>query len=109
MAGVTNGSLRVEILGSQHDRTLFACGVEALDRYLRVQAGQDARKNMAAPFVLVLSDGSLEPFFTRPISIGFASVTILILLLYIPAFKSLVTTITGTVSRQFQRLTSRAA
>jgi putative tricarboxylic transport membrane protein len=58
---------------------------------------------------LVLSDGSLEPFFTRPISIGFATVTILILLLYIPAFKSLVTTITGTVSRQFQRLTSRAA
>jgi hypothetical protein len=36
-------------------------------------------------------------------------VTILILLLYIPAFKSLVTTITGAVSRQFQRLTSRAA
>jgi Uncharacterized protein conserved in bacteria len=33
---------------------------------------------------LVLSDGSLEPFFTRPISIGFATVTILILLLYIP-------------------------
>ena len=44
---------------------------------------------------LVLSDGSLEPFFTRPISIGFATVTILILLLYIPAFKSLVATITG--------------
>ena len=40
---------------------------------------------------LVLSDGSLEPFFTRPISIGFATVTILILLMYIPAFKSLVT------------------
>src|SRR5260370_1249501 len=58
---------------------------------------------------LVLSDGSLEPFFTRPISVGFATVTILILLLYIPAFKSLVTTITGTVSRQFQRFTSRAA
>ena len=39
---------------------------------------------------LVLSDGSIEPFFTRPISIGFATVTILILLMYIPAFKSLV-------------------
>jgi putative tricarboxylic transport membrane protein len=58
---------------------------------------------------LVLSDGSIEPFFTRPISIGFASVTILILLLYIPAFKSLVTAITAAVSKQFQRLTSRAA
>jgi putative tricarboxylic transport membrane protein len=58
---------------------------------------------------LVLSDGSLEPFFTRPISIGFASVTILILLLYIPAFKSLVATITGAVSKQVRRLTSRPA
>ena len=58
---------------------------------------------------LVLSDGSIEPFFTRPISIGFATVTILILLLYIPAFKSLVATITGTISRQIQRLASRQA
>jgi putative tricarboxylic transport membrane protein len=58
---------------------------------------------------LVLSDGSLAPFFTRPISIGFATVTILILLLYIPAFKSLVATITGSVSRQVRRLTSRHA
>jgi len=56
---------------------------------------------------LVLSDGSIEPFFTRPISIGFATVTILILLMYIPAFKSLVTAITGTISRQIQRLASR--
>ena len=58
---------------------------------------------------LVLSDGSIEPFFTRPISIGFATVTILILLMYIPAFKSLVTTITGTISRKIQRLASRRA
>jgi putative tricarboxylic transport membrane protein len=58
---------------------------------------------------LVLSDGSIEPFFTRPISIGFATVTILILLMYIPAFKSLVTAITGTISRQIQRLASRQA
>jgi putative tricarboxylic transport membrane protein len=58
---------------------------------------------------LVLSDGSLEPFFTRPISIGFATVTILILLLYIPAFKSLLAAITGTVGKQIRRLTSRPA
>src|SRR6478752_2327927 len=58
---------------------------------------------------LVLSDGSIEPFFTRPISIGFATVTILILLMYIPAFKSLVTSITGSISRQIQRLGSRQA
>jgi putative tricarboxylic transport membrane protein len=56
---------------------------------------------------LVLSDGSIAPFFTRPISIGFATVTILILLLYIPAFKSLLATVTGAVSRQMRRLMSR--
>jgi putative tricarboxylic transport membrane protein len=58
---------------------------------------------------LVLSDGSLEPFFTRPISIGFATVTIFVLLLYIPAFKSLVANIAESVSKQIRRLTSRPA
>ena len=43
---------RVETLGKQHDRSGFLCGVEPLDRYLREQAGQDARKRVAAPFVL---------------------------------------------------------
>ena len=58
---------------------------------------------------LVLSDGSLVPFFTRPISIAFATVTILILLLYIPAFKSLVGNITGAIGSQIKRLTCRQA
>jgi putative tricarboxylic transport membrane protein len=39
---------------------------------------------------LVLSDGSLEPFFTRPISMVFAAVTIFTILLYVPTFKTLV-------------------
>jgi GNAT superfamily N-acetyltransferase len=43
---------RVEALGKQHSRSEFSCGVEPLDRYLREQAGQDARKRVAAPFVL---------------------------------------------------------
>jgi len=43
---------RVEPLGKQRDRSEFSCGVEALDRYLREQAGQDARKRVATPFVL---------------------------------------------------------
>jgi len=42
----------VEPLGKQHDRSAFSCGVEPLDRYLREQAGQDARKRVAAPFAL---------------------------------------------------------
>lgn len=56
--------MRVEALGVQHDRNLFSSGVEQLDRYFRTQAGQDARKNLAAPFVLVLSDGMIGGYYT---------------------------------------------
>lgn len=48
---------------ARHDRSGFACGVESLDRYLRVQAGQDARRRVAAPYVI------LEP--PIPTIIGF--------------------------------------
>lgn len=40
-------------MGRQHDRTAFHCGAEALDRYLKQQARQDAEKRVAAPFVSV--------------------------------------------------------
>ena len=43
---------RVEALGRQHGRLGFSCGSAPLDQYLRTQAGQDARKRVAAPFVL---------------------------------------------------------
>jgi GNAT superfamily N-acetyltransferase len=56
--------LRVEALTSDHDRSRFESGTEALDRYLRIQAGQEARKNMAAPFVLVLPDGMIAGYYT---------------------------------------------
>jgi len=35
------GSFIIEPLGPSHDRTEFTCGVDALDRYFREQAGQD--------------------------------------------------------------------
>jgi GNAT superfamily N-acetyltransferase len=56
--------LRVEPLGSDHDRSGFESGVEPLDRYFRTQANQDARKNIAAPFVLVLEDGTIAGYYT---------------------------------------------
>ena len=108
----------------------FASASRLFDIYCMIAIGIGAfflrrRGYQMAPFVLglvlgglldkslrrglVLSDGSIEPFFTRPISIGFATVTIFILLLYIPAFKSLVGAVTGTVSGQLRRLTSRRA
>ena len=39
---------------------------------------------------LVLSDGSLLPFFTRPICMAFAAVTLFTILLYVPPFRALV-------------------
>jgi GNAT superfamily N-acetyltransferase len=57
-------TLHVGPLTSSHDRSEFESGVEPLDRYLRTQAGQDARKNVAAPFVLLLSDGTIAGYYT---------------------------------------------
>jgi predicted GNAT family N-acyltransferase len=50
---VTLTGITVEPLGRQHDRTAFHCGADALDRYLKQQARQDADKRVAAPFVAV--------------------------------------------------------
>lgn len=42
-----------ELLQPHHDRTKFSCGVEPLDHYFRQQAGQDQRKRVATPYVLI--------------------------------------------------------
>jgi GNAT superfamily N-acetyltransferase len=62
--GGADDILQVEVLSSQHDRSGFECGVEPLDRYFQTQAGQDARKKMAAPFVLLLQDGTIAGYYT---------------------------------------------
>lgn len=64
MAGALAEALRVEALGPHYDRSGFASGVEPLDKYFWTQAGQDARKNIAAPFVLVLPDGTIAGYYT---------------------------------------------
>jgi GNAT superfamily N-acetyltransferase len=64
VAHSSGDSPRVEVLGPQHDRDAFECGIEPLDRYFRTQAGQDARKNMAAPFVLMLPNGEIAGYYT---------------------------------------------
>lgn len=47
------GDFRLEVLGAQHDRTQFKCGVAALDGYFRTQATQDARRRASACYVAV--------------------------------------------------------
>jgi GNAT superfamily N-acetyltransferase len=44
--------LRIVLLGEEHDRGNFTCGVESLDRYLKTQAGQDVRRKANAVFIL---------------------------------------------------------
>lgn len=58
---------------------------------------------------LVLSDGSLVPFFTRPIAMGFAIVTIFTILLYFPRFKRAVFWVTGGVGAVIKSLFMRRA
>jgi GNAT superfamily N-acetyltransferase len=43
----------VEPLGKHHNRKDFSCGHDLLDRYLKEQASQDARRLVAAPFILL--------------------------------------------------------
>ncbi|HEX4810854.1 MAG TPA: GNAT family N-acetyltransferase [Bryobacteraceae bacterium] len=56
----------IEPLSAKHDklRAAFSCGVEPLDRYLKQQARQDARRRVAAPYVLVSEDDRIAGYYT---------------------------------------------
>ena len=52
MAKRSSEDLRIVLLGEEHDRGSFICGVESLDRYLKTKAGQDVRRKANAVFIL---------------------------------------------------------
>lgn len=52
----TPKSLVIEPLGPGHERAVFSCGEEVLDRYIRQRAGQDIRRRIARVFVCTGSD-----------------------------------------------------
>lgn len=54
---------RIQLLGA-HDRSTFASGSEALDRYLQQQAKQDMRRRVASCFVAVDAGGEIAGFYT---------------------------------------------
>ena len=54
----------IEPLAKHHKREGFSCGIDALDRYLKHQASQDARRRMAAPRVAVTTDGTVIAYYT---------------------------------------------
>ncbi len=55
---------RSEPLGN-HDRSSFSCGIPALDSYFRDRIGQDQKRKLAAPYVLVETDtGAVAGYYT---------------------------------------------
>jgi putative tricarboxylic transport membrane protein len=56
---------------------------------------------------LVLTDGSMVPFFMRPICIAFASVTIFTMLLYVPVFNRAVHRVADAVINPLKSLVAR--
>lgn len=58
-------ALVIEPLSASHDRQVFSCGVPALDRYLREQAGQDIKRRIGNCFVAVDRDtGTVAAYYT---------------------------------------------
>lgn len=55
---------RVAPLDAGHDRTVFDCGSEPLDRYFREQVTQDVRRRVAACFVALSEEPSIAGFYT---------------------------------------------
>jgi len=49
---------------ADHDRAAFSCGVGELDDYLHRRAGQDARRRVAAPFVMVDEERKIIGYYT---------------------------------------------
>lgn len=52
-------SFSIRPLAPEHDRLAFSCGVDALDRYLQTQAGQDVRRHVANCFVAAPADTTI--------------------------------------------------
>lgn len=51
-------TIRVAALAEHHDRSGFASGSDALDRYFKTQASQDIRRRIATCFVALTGDTS---------------------------------------------------
>jgi ribosomal protein S18 acetylase RimI-like enzyme len=62
---MTSFPFRFEPLDVMHDRTLFVCGEDVLDRYFQVQATQDMRRRVANCFVAIEAvTGQIAAYYT---------------------------------------------
>jgi ribosomal protein S18 acetylase RimI-like enzyme len=56
---------RIEALAPQHERSVFDCGVEPLNRYFHQQVSQDIRRRVTACFVAVAEgSGEIAGYYT---------------------------------------------
>jgi predicted GNAT family N-acyltransferase len=58
------GKYRIEPLATHHDRTSFHCGIAELDAYLEKRAGQDAKRHLAAAFILTADGRAVDGFYS---------------------------------------------
>ena len=62
---MSEASFRFETLSDSHDRKLFRCGEDALDRYFQIQVTQDIRRHLSNCFVIVESaTGVVAAYYT---------------------------------------------
>ncbi len=54
----------IELLDKKHNRENFNCGKELLTSYLKIQAGQDMKRKLAACFVLCGNESSVKGYYT---------------------------------------------
>lgn len=52
-------SFIIRSLAPEHDRQAFSCGVDALDRYMQNQAGQDVRRRISNCFIASPAEGAV--------------------------------------------------
>lgn len=64
MSHSSRGKYVIEALDPTHDRSGFSCGVADLDAYVRERAGQDAKRHVAATFVLLDDTGVVLGYYT---------------------------------------------
>ena len=55
---------RIEPFGQDHNREGFSCGIEPLDVYIRQQAGQDSKRNLAAIFIMTADSKLIAGYYT---------------------------------------------
>jgi GNAT superfamily N-acetyltransferase len=55
----------IELLGDNHDRAAFSCGVDSLDKYFKQQASQDVRRRATACYVMrELASDTVAGYYT---------------------------------------------